>query len=879
MSNPHYHPPKWLDKLIEMLCPSDLHEEVLGDLHERYHYMAVKKGSKPANLRYALEVMIYLKSTALSRSKSKHSKTHFAIMIKHYFITATRNIVRNKAFSFINVMGLVLGISAFLLINLWVDDEKSVDNFHEHQKDLYALYLTSEINGEVFGDYDIKEWELFSNRDVWLAEELPKVIPEIKHIATYITGYELPWGYPNTFQIGDVKHRLEGAITGNDFFKMFSYPILYGDKENPLTNAKTLVISEYMASIFFENPQDAVGKTIRYENTLDMKITGVFKNTQANSSLQFDYLISWEDAERLPIVMSDNKAPTFIQLHENADPKLVEQKLRAFDDSRNNPAYENLELGLQPYGDQYLVSKFENGKPTTGRIEYVRIFSGVAIFVLIIACINFTNLATSRSLKRAKEVGVRKVIGSSKKYLIWQFLGESVMLTTIAMIISLVLVSVALPAFNNFTGKEMLLPIGDLTYGLYLIGIIVLTGFLSGAYPAIFLSSLQPAKVLKGLARFTKSAKFFRKGLAIFQFSLSILLLIATLVVSRQTDYIQNTNLGYEKENVIYVRVEGDLVSKYHLFKERLSTKPGIAMVDRSSEAPHDMAFEIAGPFAWEGMEEGRQMSFKPTSVGFDFLEMMGLEIVDGRGFDKTIPTDTAAFMINETALRLMNLDEPLGKRISAWSKQGRIIGVLKDYHTHSLHEPIKPLIVDVKEDLNFGIIMVKTLPGQTETALKSLEEVSSIINPNYPLDYQFMDLEYAELYKNEKVVSSLSNIFAILAIMISCLGLLGLAMFSTEQRIKEIGIRKVLGASISSIIRLFSKDFLQLVALSFIIAAPIAAYLMKDWLQGFAYKISLSWWIFALTGIMALGIAFLTVAYQTFTAAKSNPIKNLRTE
>ncbi len=879
MSKPDNQSPEWLDRLVEWLCPAHLQEEVLGDLHERYQVIVEQKGIKKARIRYALEVCVYLKSTVFQKRKSTNSKTLFTTMIKHYFTTATRNIVRNKAFSFINVMGLVLGITSFLLINLWVSNEKSIDNFHDNQSDLYALYLTSKINGEVSGDYKIKEWELFGSRDVWLAEELAKVIPEIKHIATYVTGYELPWGYPNTFQVGDVQHRLKGAITGNDFFKMFSYPILYGDRENPLSNAKTLVISEYMASIFFENPEDAVGKTIRYENTLDMKITGVFENVKTNSSLQFDYLISWEDAERLPIIMSDNKAPTFIQLHDNADPKLVAAKLKTIDNSHNNQAYESLELGLHPYGDQYLISKFENGRPATGRIEYVRIFSGVAIFVLIIACVNFMNLATSRSLKRAREVGVRKVIGSSRGYLVGQFLGESVLLTSIAMLISLLAVNLLLPAFNNFTGKEMVLPLNEPIYWLYLIGIVLLTGFLSGMYPALFLSSLQPVKVLKGLARFTKSAKFFRKGLAVFQFGLSILLLIATLVVSRQTNYIQNTNLGYDKENVIYVRIEGDLVNKYHLFKESLLTKPGIAMVDRSSEAPHDMAFEIAGPFTWEGMEENRQMSFKPTSVGFDFLEMMGLEIVDGRGFDKAIPTDTAAFMINETALKQMDLDQPLGKRISAWAKQGRIIGVLKDYHTHSLHEPIKPLIVDVKEDLDFGIIMVKTLPGQTKRAIESLEQVSSLINPNYPLEYQFMDLEYAELYKNEQVVSSLSNVFATLAIMISCLGLLGLAMFSTEQRIKEIGIRKVLGASVVSIIGLFSKDFLQLVAFSFIIATPIAAYLMKSWLEGFAYQIDLSWWIFALTGLVALTIAFLTVAHQTFSAAKANPIKNLRTE
>ncbi|OEK05583.1 hypothetical protein BFP71_14000 [Roseivirga misakiensis] len=803
-------------------------------------------------------------------------------MLNHYLLTARRNLFRNKAFSFINVMGLALGITSFLLIMLWVNDERSIDNFHENQKNLYSLYVTKELQGEVTGNYYISEYEFyndFANNPRTFADELKPVFPEIKYISSYATTYELPWGYPTTFRIGDVSHKLKGAIAGGDFFKMFSYDIIIGDGENALTEINSVVISEYMASLYFDSPQEAIGQTIRYENTRDLIIKAVFKNVDAKSSLKFDYLISWENLKDNTGVTSDNKWPTFIQLKENVNPIEFEKKLAKYHEPFYNENFGKLTLGIQPYGDRYLKSGFENGKPVKGRIEYVRIFSGVAVFILIIACINFTNLTTARSLKRAKEVGVRKVIGSTKSYLMGQFLGESIFLTTIATGLSLVAVNLVLPAFNAFTDKAMYLPFDSLKGWLFIFGLILTAGFLSGCYPALFLSSLKPSKVLKGLTRFTRSAQLLRKGLAVFQFSLSILLLIATLVVSKQTSYIKNANLGYDKENVIYVRVEGDLVEKYKIFKQALLTKPGIAMVDRSSEAPHDMGFEIAGPFIWEGMEEGRQMSFKPTSVGYDFLKMMNLEVVDGRGFDKNVPTDSAAFMINETALAEMGLESPLGKRISAWDKQGRIIGILKDYHTHSLHEPIKPLIVDVKEDLTFGIIMIKSLPGQTTTALRSLEEVSAEINPNYPLNYQFMDLEYAALYKNEQVISSLSNVFAVLAILISCLGLLGLAMFSAEQRIKEIGIRKVLGASVSSIIGLFSKDFIQLVGLSFIIAMPISLYLMQEWLASFAYRIALSWWIFALTGVLALLIAFGTVAYQTFKAAKTNPIDNLRVE
>lgn len=876
-----YTPPRWVDKLIERLCSSELQEEILGDLYERYQLSVARLGERKAKRRYWREALAYMRP-AFFKESSRNNTPQFITMVRHYLLTAFRNTTRNKAFSAINVLGLALGMTSFLLIYLWVADEKAVDNFHEHKEDLYALYHTTESNGNVFGSYNIPGWYGNQNeqKELVLANELKENFPEVLYATNYATSYELPWGYPCTFQYGDTQHKIKGSTAGEDFLKMFSYTAVAGNAATALEEINSIAISEKMAAMFFNSPEEAVGKVIRYENFKDFIVKAVFKDTDQKSSLQFDYLISWKNTVKGEILRSDNKFPTYVQLKQNADPVLFAEKIKGFQNERfGYPENYQAELGIQPFGDRYLVSSFVNGKPQAGRKEYVNIFSGVAIFILIIACVNFMNLSTAKSLKRAKEVGVRKAIGSNRGYLIGQFLGESVFLSFISLICSLLFVTLLLPLFNNFSGKQMNLPLDDIGYWLFLIGLTIAAGLVSGSYPALFLSSLRPVRVLKGLTKFSKSALWFRKGLTIFQFSLSILLLIATLVVSRQTDYVQNKHLGYDKENVIYLRVEGDLNRNYPVLKERLLTLPGVAMVDRSSEAPHNMGFEMSSPFTWEGQEEGQAVSFKPTSVGFDFVNMMGLEVVEGRGFSKEFATDTAAFMVNETALKQMGIENPLGKRISAWKKQGHIIGVLKDYHISSLHEEIKPLIVDVKENLNFGIIMVKTHPDQTQEALSSMELACSEVNPDYPLNYEFMDQEYAQMYESEAIVSKLSNVFALLAIIISCLGLLGLAMFSAEQRTKEIGIRKVLGASIKSIIALFSKEFVQLVLISFIIASPIAWYLMNNWLQGFAYSIPLAWWIFAVTGASALLIALLTVSFQTMRTAMRNPVKSLRAE
>ncbi|MBT1687770.1 ABC transporter permease [Fulvivirgaceae bacterium PWU37] len=808
-------------------------------------------------------------------------------MYKHYILVALRNMLRHQIFSGINVLGLALGMTCCLFIFLWVQDERRVDNFHANGDNLYTLYYTQTAHGETTGGYAIPYFTFSDSekprRDATLAEEILAEIPGIQYATPYVTSYERPWGHPMTFQVGETIHKLQGASAMSDFLKMFSFSIIAGDRETPLRDVSSIAVSRKMARMFFDSPEAAIGKSIRYEDVRDFVITAVFEDVPQQSSLQFDYLLNWEVTRTGVIEFSDNKWATYVQLQPGTDAAQVEAKVRDFLERRKPEKAEfTVTLGMQPFRNQYLVSNFVNGVPRGGRIEYVRIFTGVAIFILLIACINFMNLATARSLKRAKEVGVRKVVGSTRSHLIAQFFGESVLLSFLALACSLLIVHVLLPGFNTYTGKQIESPFDTPASWAFVIGLMMVTGLAAGSYPALFLSSLKPARILKGILRFSPGATRFRKGLTVFQFALSIILVIATLVVSQQTHYVQTRNLGYNKENLLYMHIEGELskFEKYVAFKAQALSMPGIAMVDRSSEAPHAMGFVTAEPIHWEGQQEGEEVGFKPTSVGFDFIRLMDLKLADGRDFSRGNATDSAdAFLVNEEAVRQMNMKDPLGKWVSAWQKKGHIIGILKDYHTHSLHEPIKPLIIDVKEYEYFGVIIVRTEPGKTREAIASLENLYREINPHYPFAYQFLDQEYAKLYQSEEIITRLSSTFALLAIAISCLGLLGLVMYSAEQRTKEIGIRKVLGARVSHIVGLLTTDFLMLVLIAFVVAAPVAGYFMWQWLQQFAFRIDLSWWIFALAGGLALMVACLTIAVQALRSATANPVKSLRSE
>jgi ABC-type antimicrobial peptide transport system permease subunit len=804
-------------------------------------------------------------------------------MIRNYLLIAWRNVIRHKAHTAINVIGLALGMTCCLFILLWVQDERGIDNFHQNGKNLYVLYQTTTVNGGVSGDYNMPVvFDKMKGR-ILLLEELKAGVPGIVNTACYATGYDLPWGHPETLRVGEKSVKMNGSRVGASFFSMFSYPVIAGNNAAAaIKDQGSIAISRHAAEVFFGSPQNAVGKTIRYENAFNFIVSSVFEDVPSASSQKFDFVISWEMQKRID--WSSNNFETYIQVADKADVNHIEAAINQYLQPKLTlPKGVQFHVGLQRYGDQYLHNIFVNGKPTAGRIEYVKLFSEVAVFILIIACINFMNLATARSVKRAKEVGVRKVVGSTRARLIGQFFGESLVFSFLAMLLSVILVLSLLPAFNLFTGKQLGFPLVHISFWISLISLMLITGILAGSYPALYMSALKPVRILKGTLKFTRGSIWFRKGLTIFQFVLSILLLIATMVITRQTSYVQNTHLGYDKENMVYMRVEGELSkkNKYLLFKQQALKMPGIAMIDRTSEVPQAMNFVVYdNEITWQDKQKNSAVGVKPASVGFDFVKLMKLQMAEGRDFSPTNPTDsTDAFLINEQAAKEMSMKHPIGQWVQAWAKRGHIIGVLKDYHTQSLHEPIKPILLDVKEGEYFGVIVARTEPGKTKQALESLAAVYKSINPNYPFVYQFVDQEYKKLYSSELIISTLSIVFAVVAIAISCLGLLGLVMFSAEQRIKEFGVRKVLGASLAQLVSLFALDFLKLIMIAFIIAAPLGWFAMRSWLQDFAYRIDLSWWIFILAGMSSVAIALFTLSYEAFKTAVANPVKSLRAE
>jgi hypothetical protein len=788
-------------------------------------------------------------------------------MIKNYFRIAWRNMIRNKAFSIINILGLALGLACSLLIMLWVQDERSVDGFHVHGRQLYQVYERWIHDGRVDADYYTQGL---------LADELKRVLPEVQ----YASSLERSWGF--TFQAGNTIIKMNGGSAGADFFRMFSYPLLQGSPETALNAPGAIAISRRMAEAFFGSPEKAIGKPIRLEDRKDLTVSAVFENLPVNSSHQFDFLRTWIDyVNENPWVhnWSNTSPATLVQLRADADPVKVEAAIKDFvyRYRRKDPANIN-ELALQPYTETYLHSSFKDGRIAGGRIEYVRLFSIVAVFILLIACINFMNLATARSAKRAKEVGVRKVVGAYRSSLILQFTGEALMITAFAVVLALILAAALLPAFNQLTGKQLFLPVLQPAFWGVLAGLLIITGLVAGSYPALFLSSLQPVRVLKGGLKFSWSASFFRKGLVVFQFALSIILMVGMIVIYRQVDYTQTKNLGYNRENLIYVPLEGNLITKYALFKEQALNIRGVVNISRMKESPTVIGHHI-GDAGWEGKDPGLTVTFADAVVGYDFVKTMGLKLKQGRDFSKEFGTDSTNYLINEEALKRTGYADPIGRTMTWGGRRGQIIGVLQDFHINSMYQEIEPLIIRLDESQNWGTILVRVRAGRTREVLAGLEKLCTTLNPKFPFSYEFSDQAYARLYQSEQVVSRLSNTFAALAIFISCLGLFGLATFSAEQRTREIGVRKVMGASAGNIFTLLSVSFLKPVAIAMFVAFPVAWYAMNSWLQHFAYKIDMDWWMFAMAGITAVVIAMMTVSYQSIRTALMNPVKSLKVE
>ncbi|GGB03802.1 ABC transporter permease [Puia dinghuensis] len=792
-------------------------------------------------------------------------------MLSQSLKTAWRQLARNKAFSLINILGLALGMACSLLIFLWVKDESSVDTFNT-KATIYDVYERVFSEGKV---------EAGPNTPGPLAEELKRKIPEIKFASGYVNR-----GEETVLSVGDKRIALNGCHADSDFFKLFSYPLLAGSAASALLGPADIAVSRKTAELFFGSAAAAYGQTIRLNNSKDFKITAVFENVPANASQHFEFVANWADVLQNISWLKEwiYRTPyTYIQLRPGADAKRVEAKIKDFITpyirTGDGQGY-RLELGLQRFDEMYLNGVFRNGAPDGGRSDYVRLFSLVAIFILLIACINFMNLATARGIKRAKEVGIRKTIGARRVRLIGQFIGEAMLLTFIAVVIALGLVALLLPAFNQLSGKQIVLPIASPFFWLAIVGLMVVTGFVAGSYPALFLSSLNPVKVLKGALRFGPGALLMRKGLVVFQFVLSIVMITGTIVIAQQMRYVQTKNLGFDRENLVYIPFQGDLGNKFQLFRQQLVGMPGIKGVTMNTNAPSRISTHVYN-MDWEGKRPDERVVAIHNGVGYDYLDMMNIKVIRGRGFSRDFPADTAKthFLINETLLKITDWKNPIGKRMSFFDFQGTVIGVVKDFHLKSLRDPIEPLVLYFGEKEGWGGVLVKTKSGETRQALASMESVFKQAEPQFPFRYFFSDEQYQQLYNGEATVSKLSNGFSVLAIFISCLGLLGLTLFTAEQRRKEIGVRKVIGASVGNIVTMLSKDIVQLVLLSAVIATPVAWLAMHQWLQNFAYRITIAWWIFFVAGVLALLIALATIGYQALKAALANPVRALRSE
>jgi len=785
-------------------------------------------------------------------------------MLRNYLKIAWRNIAKSKTFSFINVLGLALGMTCSLLILLWVQDERSVNRFHANGPRIYQVLENQQWTGN-----DISTTPATPGP---LAPALVAEVPEVEKAV------KITWEEERLLALGQKAYKEKGRIAGPDLFQIFTFPFLHGNAKTAILEPTSIVISEKVALKLF-GKTDVLGRMIRLDNKEDRKITGVMQNIPETSSLKFDFVLPLEpfEKENQWITKWDNNGiRTFALLHANADVNRVNAKILDFV-HQHDKNVTTIKTFLFPFEDSYLYSKFTNGKPDGGRIDYVRLFTIVAIFILIIACINFMNLATARSAKRAKEVGIRKVVGAERSFLIGQFIGEAVLTAGMALIFAVLLVQVLLPVFNTLTEKQISIEYGNPYYWLTLLGLALLTGIVSGSYPALFLSSLQPVKILKGTLRFKSGAVLFRQGLVVFQFALSLLLIIGTLIAGRQVDYIRTKNLGLDRENVVYMALEGDLPKRFDVFKQELLQSPGIQSVTSSGSDPLAIGNSTIG-VEWKGKDPADKTLFTQMPVSYDFINTMKIKLLDGRDFSKNVVTDSTNYLVNEEAARRMGMKSPVGQDLKFWGKSGKIIGLMKNFHLNSLRVAIEPLILRLDTTYNSTVI-IRTRPGDIEKAIASMQALSKKHNPAYPFAYEFADESFEKQYTSETLIGKLANYFAILAIFIACLGLFGLAMFTAEQRTKEIGVRKVLGASIPSIVTLLSKDFLRLVLIAIVIATPIAWYSMSQWLQDFKYRIDIEWWMFMGAGLLAIAIALLTVSFQSIKAALMDPVKSLRTE
>jgi putative ABC transport system permease protein len=778
-------------------------------------------------------------------------------MIKNYISIAWRNIIANKVLFLLNILGLTSGLFCFLLLYLWISSENRINKYHANIEQLYSVYLTSS-DGTAFG----------YGTPSLLYKELKMKIPEIENVTAMTNNSKT-----STFSNGNTVLKQNGKFVSEDYFEMFSFQILEGNASEAFKAPNHIAISKEMAELFFGNSKAALGQTLTYENSKELEIAMVFALSSEDSTEKSDYYLPFDSLFPENEWMNEWKnlgTYTFVQLVEGTDIGQLEQKLTSF--------LEDYELGLeirfQGYADSYLYADITTGE---GKITYVRLFGVIAFLIMLIASINFMNLASASYTKRANEIAVRKVLGASKSSLITQFLGEAVLLSLLSLFFALLFIAIALPTFNEITEKNInLLNLPLSTWAMVFI-ITLLTGILSGSYPAFLLSSFSSTDLFKKKIETSSSTKWIRKGLVVFQFTISVVFISSMIIISKQIDFVQHKNMGFDRENLLAITLSKDLQHNFDAFKSSMLQISGVTSVTKTSHIPLG-DYGTSPEVIWNSKSADDNSLFTGMVASTDFISTYGVELLMGRELIHNNP-ENIEYLINETAMNTMKMENPIGQPLSFWGNSGTIVGVVKDFHFGSLKQSIFPMIIRSEGYPEFNIAFVKYSTGNEKETLAALEALHINLNPAFPFEYRFIDQEYDKLYKSESIFYQLARYFAILAILISCLGLFGLVLFTAEQKTKEIGIRKVLGASVFTITSIITRDFLKLILVGVVIGTPISSYFMTKWLEEYEYRIHMPWWVFGLTTVLIIGISLLTVSFESIKAATANPLKCLRNE
>ncbi len=832
--------------LSEILKPaegkiSEDSEEAFTRHHQR---MALREATREAN---------YFAHHVVAKRKTIWERGRFTF----------RNLLRNKSFSFINISGLAIGMASAIIILLWVQLELSYDQFHKNKDRIYQLYSRALLGGRT---------ECWWTTPMAMAPVLKKDYPQVEEVV------RLNW--VGAFTLGDHHLQTQGYITDSGFFKLFSYSLLQGDPNTALSSPHSIVITEKMAGKLFGNTH-ALGKMIRVDSNAHFIVTGVLKdlpnNTQLNS---LEYLIPWSYMKEVGWETTDwgtTGIRTYVLLRPGVSEKAANDQFRTIVQSHSDGIRN--EIFVHPMRKWWLYSHFENGKIVGGRIDIVRLFGIIAGFILLIACINYMNLSTARSQKRAREVGIRKVIGAGKFSLIRQFMGESILISFLAGMLALLLLQPGLRGFTCLTGQEIEIPYTHLHFWIAAIGFILLTGIIAGSYPAFYLSAFRPINVLKGIGKAGSALVTPRKVLVVFQFTFAIILIISTVIIYKQIGYSRERDLGYNKDHLAFLYIKGDISRNYPLIKEELLNSGAITSLTRTNSPITDI-WTTDDSYEWTGKDPKTRYAFAKFQTDHDFLRTMGLTGITGRDINTdSDPADTTAIILNASAAQLMGFQDPVGQMITNRDGRWRIAGVVKDFIPGSPYEPLQPVVIQGRRN-GFGTLSFRLNDkNEDKSNLEKIGATFKKYNPDYIFDVKMVTETQGEQFQGTQHLGILAAAFAGLTIFISCLGLFALAAYMAENRIKEIGVRKVLGASVSGLVTLLSKDFLKLVFISFVIASPLAGWAMYAWLQGFSYHIHISWWIFVLAGLLTGLIALATVSSQAIRAALANPVKSLRTE